>query len=95
MEGRRQRQAGEAAATAEPGASAEDVAPAGAAPRRRPARVGISQERPTYAEHKQITAERKQALRVAKGQEVYGPGTADGRKRPPGAGTPAIPKKVG
>jgi hypothetical protein len=91
----RQRQPGDRAATSDPAPDADELTPGGAAPRRRPARVGISQERPTYAEHKRLTEERKQALRVAKGQEVYGPGTADGRTRPPGAGTTAIPKKVG
>jgi DNA polymerase III alpha subunit len=59
----------------------------------RPARVGREYERPTFAEHKLLKSERK-----AKGireQNVYGPGTADGRQRPPGAGTTSIPKKVG
>ena len=32
---------------------------------------------------------------VRREQDVYGAGPADGRKRPPGAGTSAIPKKVG
>jgi len=61
---------------------------------RRPARLGQVQERPTYAEHKQLVAERK-AARGIQEQEAYGPGTPDPRKRPPGAGTAAIPKKVG
>ena len=61
---------------------------------RRPARLGQIVERPTLAEHKMLVAERKQT-RVGRQPEVYGLGTADGRKRPPGAGTPAIPKKVG
>jgi hypothetical protein len=59
----------------------------------RPAKVGRQYERPTFAEHKLLKKERKaQSVRE---QEVYGAGTPDPRKRPPGAGTPAIPKKVG
>jgi hypothetical protein len=60
----------------------------------RPARVGREYERPTYAEHKLLRAERK-AAKGAREQEVYRPGTPDRRKRPPGAGTAGIPKKVG
>lgn len=60
----------------------------------RPARVGREQERPTYAEQKLLKAERK-AARGIREQEVYGPGKADPRTRPPGAGTRAIPKRVG
>jgi len=60
----------------------------------RPARLGQIVERPTLAEHKMLVTERKQA-RVGRPPEVYGLGAADGRKRPPGAGTAAIPKKVG
>ena len=63
-------------------------------PGRRPARLGQIVERPTFAEHTLLVAERKQT-RVGREPEVYGMGTADGRKRPPGAGTAAIPKKVG
>jgi DNA polymerase III alpha subunit len=68
--------------------------PAAETPSRRPARLGQIVERPTFAEHKLLVAERTQA-RVSREQEVYGPGTPDPRKRPPGAGTTAIPKKVG
>ncbi len=60
----------------------------------RPARLGQITERPTLAEHTMLVAERKQA-RAGRQAEVYGLGTADGRRRPPGAGTTAIPKKVG
>ncbi|MCZ7665610.1 MAG: OB-fold nucleic acid binding domain-containing protein [Thermoleophilia bacterium] len=67
---------------------------AGATSGRRPARLGQIEERPTYAEHKLLVAERKQA-RVSRELEVYGLGTADERARPPGAGTAGIPKKVG
>jgi DNA polymerase III alpha subunit len=64
--------------------------------RRRPARLGQIQEPPTFAEHKLRVAERKAANRgETREQDVYGMGAADGRKRPPGAGTSAIPKKVG
>ena len=61
---------------------------------RRPARLGQIVERPTLAEHTLLVAERKQT-RVGREPEVYGVGAADGRRRPPGAGTAAIPKKVG
>jgi len=61
---------------------------------RRPARLGQIVERPTLAEHTLLVAERKQT-RVGREPEVYRTGTADGRQRPPGAGTAAIPKKVG
>ncbi|MCZ7661447.1 MAG: OB-fold nucleic acid binding domain-containing protein [Thermoleophilia bacterium] len=58
---------------------------AGATSGRRPARLGQIEERPTYAEHKLLVAERKQA-RVSRELEVYGLGTADERARPPGGG---------
>lgn len=61
---------------------------------RRPARLGQIVERPTLAEHTLLVAERTQA-RVGREPEVYGTGATDGRRRPPGAGTAAIPKKVG
>ncbi len=75
-------------------AVAATVTPAGTTSERRPTRLGQIVERPTLAEHKLLVAERKQA-RVGREPEVYGLGTSDGRKRPPGAGTAAIPKKVG
>ena len=77
----------------DPALTGPDGAPDGGSSRR-PARLGQIVERPTFAEHKQLVAERK-ATRVSREPEVYGMGTADGRKRPPGAGTAAIPKKVG
>jgi DNA polymerase III alpha subunit len=68
----------------------------GGTPHKRPARLGQIQEPPTFAEHKLRVAERKAANRgETREQDVYGMGAADGRKRPPGAGTSAIPKKVG
>ena len=73
-----------------PGADGVDSGQAG----RRPARLGQIVERPTLAEHTLLVAERKET-RVSREPEVYGMGTTDGRKRPPGAGTAAIPKKVG
>ncbi|MHB0979279.1 MAG: helix-hairpin-helix domain-containing protein [Thermoleophilia bacterium] len=75
-------------------AVAATATPASTTSERRPARLGQIVEPPTLAEHKLLVAERKQA-RVDREPEVYGLGAADGRKRPPGAGTAAIPKKVG
>jgi len=74
-------------------AAAATAAADGNSPRR-PARLGQIVERPTFAEHKLLVAERKET-RVGHEPEVYGMGGADGRKHPPGAGTSAIPKKVG
>jgi DNA polymerase III alpha subunit len=79
-----------AAAAAAVGGAADHGGESG----RRPARLGQIVERPTLAEHTLLVAERKQT-RVGREPEVYGMDTADGRKRPPGAGTAAIPKKVG
>jgi len=78
----------------DPDLTVPDGTPGGGGSGRRPARLGQIVERPTLAEHKLLTAERK-ATRVSHEPEVYGMGTPDGRKRPPGAGTTAIPKKVG